>query len=481
MSDLKEIQSKIKKLSGKQALKAGMGYTIGNYLLKGIGFITVPLFARLMTQEDFGYYNTFMAYEGILYLFISLALHVSLKNARYDYKDSLDKYTSSISLIPILMLGIFFIVFNIFPVLANRIFDLDRLQMNMLLVYCYSSGMLIYYQNRLALDYKYKEYLKLSYLNTFINLSFSIGLMLTVFSSARYMARIVGSVVALFVILVYILIRLWKKARPQVCLEYWKYGLKLSIPIIPHGIGQVVLLSFDRIMISRYVGAKEAGIYSFAYTIFTIVQITANSISTVFEPWAYKELNGGNEDRLKIRATQFYYLMCGISVAVIAIAPELILLLGSKKYANSIYCVIPVLVGGFFSMAYTIPSVLTYYYKKTQYIALGTAGAAILNVILNAVFIKKYGYIAAAYTTLVCYVLYFAYHYFVAYKVSGIRLIKVTHVFLGSMVLMLTSVLTFLTLKMPYVRYGTVAVAILIAIFLFVKHKGGSINDIFRG
>ena len=112
---------------------------------------------------------------------------------------------------------------------------------------------------------------------------------------------------------------------------------------------------------------------------------------------------------------------------------------------------------------------------------MGTAGAAILNVILNAVFIKKYGYIAAAYTTLVCYVLYFAYHYFVAYKVSGIRLIKVTHVFLGSVVLMLTSVLTFLTLKMPYVRYGIVAVAILIAIFLFVKHKGGSINDIFRG
>ena len=90
MSDLKEIQSKIKKLSGKQALKAGMGYTIGNYLLKGIGFVTVPLFARLMTQEDFGYYNTFMAYEGILYLFISLALHVSLKNARYDYKESIE-------------------------------------------------------------------------------------------------------------------------------------------------------------------------------------------------------------------------------------------------------------------------------------------------------------------------------------------------------------------------------------------------------
>lgn len=480
MNGLRTIKSKIKKLSSKQALKAGVGYTVGNYLLKGIGFITVPLFARLMTQEDFGYYNTFMAYEGILYLFISLALHVSLKNAQYDYKKSLDKYTSSISLIPILMLSIFFVIFNVFPGLATRIFDLDRLQMNMLLIYCYSAGMLIYYQNRLALDYKYKEYLKLSYLNTFINLSLSIGLMLTVFSSARYMARIVGSVAALFVILIYILIRLWRKARPQVCLEYWKYGLKLSVPIIPHGIGQVVLLSFDRIMISRYVGAKEAGIYSFAYTIFTIVQITANSISTVFEPWAYKELNAGNKNTIKKRATQFYYLMCGISVAVIAIAPELILMLGSKKYANSIYCVIPVLVGGFFSMAYTIPSVLTYYYKKTQYIALGTAFAAFLNVILNAVFIKKYGYIAAAYTTLVCYVLYFAYHYFIAYKVSKIKIIKIGHILLGSVVLVLMSILTFLTLNMPLIRWGITIGLIAIGFAFFIKYKGESVNDIFR-
>ena len=55
------LLSLVKKKLKNQTVKASIGYTIGNYLLKGIGFITVPIFARLMTQEDFGNYNTFIA------------------------------------------------------------------------------------------------------------------------------------------------------------------------------------------------------------------------------------------------------------------------------------------------------------------------------------------------------------------------------------------------------------------------------------
>lgn len=45
--------------------------------------------------------------------------------------------------------------------------------------------------------------------------------------------------------------------------------------------------------------------------------------------------------------------------------------------------------------------------------------AAIVNIVLNFVFIKKYGYIAAAYTTLATYFLYFLLHYLIAIKVEG--------------------------------------------------------------
>ena len=52
--------------SGKKALKAGLGYTVGNMLVKGLSFLAIPLFSRLMTVEDFGIYSTFSSYVMIM-------------------------------------------------------------------------------------------------------------------------------------------------------------------------------------------------------------------------------------------------------------------------------------------------------------------------------------------------------------------------------------------------------------------------------
>ena len=69
-----------------KSVKAGIGYVIGNYLIKGLSFLTIPIFTRLLNTTDYGKYNTFLAYESIIFLFIGLALHSSYKNARYKYK-----------------------------------------------------------------------------------------------------------------------------------------------------------------------------------------------------------------------------------------------------------------------------------------------------------------------------------------------------------------------------------------------------------
>ena len=47
----------------KTAFKAGIWYTLGNILLKGCIFFTLPIFTRILSTNDFGIYNTYMAYE----------------------------------------------------------------------------------------------------------------------------------------------------------------------------------------------------------------------------------------------------------------------------------------------------------------------------------------------------------------------------------------------------------------------------------
>ena len=71
---------------GNKVIKAGIGYTVGNILIKGINFLTLPLFSRLLTTEEFGVYNVFASYEAILYVVVGLSIHSSVRSANLEFK-----------------------------------------------------------------------------------------------------------------------------------------------------------------------------------------------------------------------------------------------------------------------------------------------------------------------------------------------------------------------------------------------------------
>lgn len=470
---------KIKDLLKNKIAKAGISYTFGNYLLKGLSFITVPIFSRLLTTEDYGIYNTFLAYEAMLYLFVGFAVHSSIKNAKYEYgDDQLDKYTSSVTLIPIINLTLLLIVGNILEVCGIQILSMNNMQLNMLFLYSFSSSLLYIYRARLILDYRTRDYLFLSYFNAIASVLFSLFFVLVVYPETKYVGRIWGTVLPMALVALWILIKLFKKAKPKICKEYWKFGLKISVPIIPHGVGQIILSSFDRIMISNMIGSTEAGLYSFAYTIYSIVLITGNSISTVFEPWAFERLAVGEEKQLKKRSGQ---IVCGLALVctlTMFITPELVVILGSEKYRASIPAVMPILLGGFFSMAYVVPAVVEYYYKKTGYIALGTMVAAVLNIIFNAIFIPKFGYVAAAYTTLVSYLLYFIFHTLISRRLAGFYIVPMRAIIVA-LAILAVGVFTIQTLENDMIaRYGMLLAFMVIAcLFIRKQMRKGEKNE----
>lgn len=453
--------------------KASIGYTIGNYFLKGIGLITVPIFSRLLSTADFGIYNTFLAYESILYLFIELALHESLKNAKYKFEGKLDDYSSSITVIPIILVVIYEIIVFIFSKMFVPVVGLSESVLYLLVWYSFCSGIVIFYRFRLAIDYNYSEYLKISFFNVLTNVILSIFLIVNVFDQKRYMGRIVGGIVSYSAITIYILFRLYKKSFPRYNNQYWKYGLRISIPIIPHGLAQILLLQSDRIMINSIVGSVETGIYSFAYTIYSLIQIFSQSIETVFSPWVFSQMNSGNNiDKVRKMGTCFMLLLAGACTTVMLIAPEAILLLGGKKYADAVYCVCPVVLGGFFSMAYCIPATIEYYYEKTYYTSLGTAIAALINVVLNLICIKKYGYVAAAYTTLISYIVYFVLHEYISKKLCGFNMIINRYLFIVLAILGSAFSIGILYVDEVLVRYVVLIILLIVGAIMLIQLYG---------
>ena len=72
--------------------------------------------------------------------------------------------------------------------------------------------------------------------------------------------------------------------------KYWKYAILFNLPLIPHYLSQIVLNSADRIMISSMVGESEAGIYSLAYSLSSIMTLFNTALMQTLNPWIYKKI-----------------------------------------------------------------------------------------------------------------------------------------------------------------------------------------------
>lgn len=414
--------------SENKVVKAGIGYTAGNYLLKGLSFFSIPIFARLMETSDYGIYNSFVAYESVLFILVGLAIHTSYKNARYKYKyisegaergKDYQTYVSDSFLLVVLNALVWLVLAFILGSILSKALGLSRENLLILVIYSFSSAVLTCFNADISLRYDYKRFLAVSAVNAVSNIGISILLMLTLFDHSRYEGRIIGTTVPAFVIAVSIVILYWRQAKPQNNRSLLLWGLKYSLPIVPHGISQVILSQFDRIMIMQMINSSAAGIYSFAYNIYSILNVTFSSLDSVWSPWFYERRKNNDFKTIKEKSSLYILLMLLISSILMLISPELIILLGGYKYSESKYCVLPIVAGGFFTFLYNIPCSVEYYHEKTKLIALGTGSAALINIVLNYIFILRYGYIAAAYTTLITYILYFSFHFFIAKHIEG--------------------------------------------------------------
>lgn len=415
--------------SQNKVVKAGAGYVIGNYLLKGITFLSAPIFTRLLTTEEFGNFGTYTSYESIFYIIVGLALHSSINNAKYKYKEKFEEYVSSLVLLTGISTFLWMILANVFYDSYGQALDLSRLLVNILVLHCFGTAMFQFFNTYVSLNYSVKSFMKLTSINALTNMALSIILILTVFSESRFLGRVIGTALPIFLIAVYIVIYFFRKSKPVYNMQYWKYALHYSLPIIPHGISQVILSSFDRIMIKNMIGAAEAGLYNFAYTINSLIKVVSTSLDNVWKPWIYEKMDAKDYAAIRKQGTGYAFGMALFTSMIVMVAPEMIKILGAREYWDSTNCVVPVVIGGYFAFIYTLPVMIEYFYGKTKYIAVGSVLAAAINVILNAIFIPQYGYIAAAYTTMLTYFLYFLFHFFIAEKIHGSSLFSVWQLF----------------------------------------------------
>lgn len=455
------------------AFAAGIGYTIGNVLIKGIGILTLPFFSRIMTTAEFGVYNVFMSYDALLCVVIGLAMHTSIRSANLQFKGKIDSYVSAVMLVYLLNLLVFLAIGFCFGDALSGLLGLDKILIYILILYSFGSAVLTLYNTWISLNYAYKQYLLVALINSVGNVAVSLILIFTVFRNQKDVGRIVGSASVIVLLAVFLLMRIFRKAPPRVNWEYWKFALKYSLPVVPHGVSQILLAQFDRIMIRNMVSDAAAGIYSLAGNLKIILTVITSSISAAWSTWAFGELDRNNREGIRQRAVQLSALFTILTVGLMALSPELIYILGGEEYELAKYVAIPVVIDGFILFLYDVVASGEYYAKKTLYIMYGTIAAAILNVILNYIFILKYGFIAAAYTTLFAYVCYLLLHMTICRKAVGFFIIPPKWMAVFCVIVTAAAAVDLLFMESLIIRWGLCALIVIPMALLLLKNIGG--------
>lgn len=451
--------------SGNRAAKAGMAYTIGNVLLKGISFLTLPIFSRILTTEEFGFYNLYVSYETILTIFVGLCLYGSLRTAKYDYRNEFDSYVSSTLVLSGIVYLAFLIVGNIaYPFFPDQ-FEFNRILLNILITHSYAMFIFQFYNTRLALDFRYKEFLVASGINSIGGTVLSIFLIQVVFTTNKHIARIYGYAIVPIMVAAVIWCIFFRKAvrnKDKIFnVKYWKYGLGISLPLVVHTFSQQILNQFDRIMINTLVSVAAVGIYGFIQTIASILQIIVQSMDSAWSVWMYEQLDKKEYIQIKEKAKAYILLMNILYIGFVSLAPDVIHIAGTKDYYEGASMVVPLSFAIYFIFLYSLPVHIEYFYKKTKFIALGTSLAAVVNIVLNYFFIKQYGYIASAWTTLASYILLFAFHWFISKKIDNSPMFPVKMITISVVLLVVYSGWILLVIDHMILRWVSMVIFII--------------------
>ena len=468
----------INKLKGyknlPETVKASLWYTICNITTKGLALFSTPIFTRLLTKDQYGTFSIFYSWYNILMIFGTLNIFQNCYNkGLITYKDDRESYTSSMlgltTVLTLIMTAIYLIGMKFW----TGVFELSPLLMLTMFFFIITSSAKEFWAAKERFDYKYKKYVIITIVT--IVLSIVTGIIAVLATEYKAEARILTDVCskAIFGLAIYVI--LMKEGKRFVNLECWKYALVFTIPLIPHFLSTYVLNQADRLMISKMTGTADAAVYSVAYTISTMMLLVINAINNSLIPYIYKTINGNEHVKdIKKYTRPLFALIMLLCMLTMCFAPEIIYIFAGREYADAISIIPSIAASLYFIFVYYMFSTVEYYYEKTGMIALASAVSTILNLILNYIFIGLYGYKAAGYTTLACYMVLAVFHYVFYRRILKEELPDIKHLYDMKMIMGCSVFILLFMLVMLFsynwlaVRYG---ILLLLGAVVFVKRK----------
>lgn len=388
----------------------------GQIIPTGIMFLTTMIFTRVLLPEELSLFYILQAsnllIKTVLYSWITTAIKRYLplleeKDKKDSFLRNINKILSWIAIILILLLLVTIFITNQF-IDSNKINFVILLFLSVLSIGTFESIQSIFQS-----ELKISTSVFFKVLNSIIMFSLRI-IPLFFFDYTNGLFYIITYMLSYFILLPFMILYNHKQLsignnktkNPYPLKELLIYGL----PMIGWSMSSTLLSSSDRFLISYYLTESDVGIYSANYNLInSLILVLIIPITQVVHPYLMKQ---SDKESLKQTAKILNIIIFTILVfsffmlsGTIIFSETLSYILGNNFREG--YRIIPIVFAGLLCW------ILSWYVhkpleliKKTKYLFYVSFLVAIVNIFLNIIFIPKFGFFAAAWTTLISYIIY---------------------------------------------------------------------------
>ncbi|MDN4164626.1 polysaccharide biosynthesis C-terminal domain-containing protein [Cytophagales bacterium LB-30] len=423
-------------------------------------FSLVAVYTKYLSPEEYGYTDLISTFVAIAVPVFSLQIYDGLQMFLLKKKAEASQILTNVFVV--IVLGLF-LSLSFYPLLEYFFLDFTDYLFIILIITSIRGVALSYF---IGLDK-----VKYSSFSSIIESSFLVvfSLFFIVYKqegvNGFFYSLIISRGIALFFLLVSM--RVWEQIKLNfISLSQIKELLKYSAPLVLNLIGWWINSSADRFMILSFNGIKENGIYAAASKLPTLLLVVN---SALVSSWTITALKNYDRKNTKMFSDFFnvYFFIMFVMLIFSILFNELFFnyYIRSSEYSTA-KAIVPVLIIALFFAAFSkFYGVIYLGEENTKGASYTTVLCAVLNIILNLIFLPILGGMGAAIATLLSFFCIALIRYFYVVKYTKIRV----SLFQGLIVLIYLSIVTLFIFSV-FSTFVFVIINIVFVLFVFYKH-----------
>jgi O-antigen/teichoic acid export membrane protein len=387
-------------------------YVVANIVNAAIPFLLLPILTRYLSPADYGMVAMFMISLSVFGAFCGLSVHgaISVKYFRLS-EDDLAEYVGACTLV---VLGATLLVGLVVFALGDILVPLIGVPAGWLISFVIVAGVQTLFLIRLTLWQVAGEPLRYGAFQigqSLVNAGLSV--VLVVVAGMAWEGRVLGQIVAIVVcgaLAMGLLVNDRRIAFPRRNSSFYRDALEFGLPLIPHSLGWLIVISADRVLITDNLGLAATGIYTVALQIAQGVSLITEAFNRSYAPWLMGRLVDADAEtnRLLVRGTWTYFAVALFGATIYGLCANVAVpyLLGDS-YASTGGLVIYLALGFALTGCYQMVANYIFFQGKTFRLALVTLFTGAISIPILLGLIRANGLDGAAQAFVVNGLIYF--------------------------------------------------------------------------